>query len=147
MILPPPQQQPPGNRIRALFLFQHLQVLPISATKTSQASGANAGAPLPAATIESVHSINFARNLKEYRSPKLAMLMSLILPGAGQVYAKSNLWAAAFGVIEVGLISTGVALSAKSKTVSNNAHAFANQHYDTNAYKQYTSILKVIFTQ
>ncbi|MGA2507793.1 MAG: hypothetical protein ABSF80_09990 [Chitinispirillaceae bacterium] len=113
-----------------------------SATKTSQASGANAGAPLPAATIESVHSINFARNLKEYRSPKLAMLMSLILPGAGQVYAKSNLWAAAFGVIEVGLISTGVALSAKSKTVSNNAHAFANQHYDTNTYKQYTTYLK-----
>jgi hypothetical protein len=113
-----------------------------SATKTLQASGANAGAPLPAATIESVHSINFARNLKEYRSPKLAMLMSLILPGAGQVYAKSNLWAAAFGVIEVGLISTGVALSAKSTTVRNNAHAFANQHYDTNTYKQYTTYLK-----
>ena len=112
-----------------------------SATKSSQASGANAGTPLPAATIESVHSINFARNLKEYRSPKLAMLMSLILPGAGQVYAKSNLWAAAFGVIEVGLISTGVALSAKSKTVSNNAHAFANQHYDTSALKQYSKNL------
>jgi hypothetical protein len=117
-----------------------------SATKSLQtgASAANAGAtPLPAATIESVHSINFARNLKEYRSPKLAMLMSLILPGAGQVYAKSDLWAAAFGLVEVGIITTGVALSAKSKRVLNNAHSFADKHYDTSAFKQFTKDLKL----
>jgi len=114
-----------------------------SATKSlPTAQGASGGTPLPAATIESVHSINFARNLKEYRSPKLAMLMSLILPGAGQVYAKSDLWAAAFGLVEVGIITTGVVLSAKSKKVLNNAHSFADKHYDTSAFKQFTKDLK-----
>jgi hypothetical protein len=113
-----------------------------AALTAPKASASIAVVPSPAATIENAHSINFARNLKEYRSPKLAMLMSLILPGSGQVYAKSNLWAAAFGVIEVALISTGAALSAKATRIKNHAHAFADQHYDTTKFRQYTTDLK-----
>ena len=113
-----------------------------AAPSAPEASAPIAVVPSPAATIEDAHSINFARNLKEYRSPKLAMLMSLILPGSGQVYAKSNLWAAAFGVVEVALISTGAALSAKATRIKNQAHAFADQHYDTTKFRQYTTDLK-----
>ena len=67
-----------------------------SAAHTAQPAAAISAPP---AKIEDARAINFARNLKEYRSPKLAMLMSLVLPGSGQVYAKSNLWAAGFGAI------------------------------------------------
>jgi hypothetical protein len=97
----------------------------------------------PAPAVEDVHAINFARNLKEYRSPKLAMLMSLILPGSGQVYAKANLWAAAFGVVEAAVIGTGLALSAKSKRIKKDAHAFADKHYDTGSFSGYTNDLRI----
>jgi len=96
----------------------------------------------PAAKIENARAINFARNLKEYRSPKLAMLMSLVLPGSGQVYAKSNLWAAAFGAIEAAIITTGFTLSAKAAKVKKQAHGFADQHYDTAAMRGYLDSLK-----
>ena len=96
----------------------------------------------PAAKIEDARAINFARNLKEYRSPKLAMLMSLVLPGSGQVYAKSNLWAAGFGAIEAAIITTGFTLSAKATKVKKQARGFADQHYDTAAMRGYLDSLK-----
>jgi hypothetical protein len=94
------------------------------------------------ATIEQMHSINFARNLKEYRSPKLAMLMSLVLPGSGQIYAKANLWAAAFSVVEVALISTGLSMSAKSKRIKKDAHSYADKHYNSTDFQAYSTELK-----
>jgi hypothetical protein len=96
--------------------------------------------PAPA-DVGKEHAINFARNLKEYRSPKLAMLMSLILPGSGQVYATSNLSAAAFGVIEAAVVSTGLVLSAKARKVKKQAHDFADHHYDTTRFRSYLDSL------
>jgi hypothetical protein len=113
-----------------------------SAAKLLQKEPSAATVSQPAAAIIDGYSINFAKNLKEYRSPKLAMLMSLILPGAGQVYAKSTLWAVAFGVIETGIISTGVALSAKSKNVKKQARSYADQHYSPDRFKGYLDSLK-----
>jgi hypothetical protein len=100
------------------------------------------GNPSPAASVEDARSINFARNLKEYRSPKLAMLMSLILPGSGQVYAKSNIQAAVFGVIEVAVASTGFALSSKATTIKKQARDFADHHYDAARFMSYLDNLK-----
>jgi hypothetical protein len=113
-----------------------------SVTETSGGATDAPSALSAPAVIQDARSINFARNLKEYRSPKLAMLMSLILPGSGQVYAKSNLWAMAFGVIEVALVSTGFTLSAKAKNLKKEARTYADQHYSAPGFQQYTNDLR-----
>jgi hypothetical protein len=92
--------------------------------------------------IEKVRSINFAANLQGYRSPKLAMLMSLLLPGSGQVYAKSNWFAAGFLAVEAAVFGTGYAFISKSKTQKKNAHAFADSLYDVSKYETYSGDLK-----
>ena len=97
------------------------------------------------ATIESAHSINFARNLKEYRSPKIAMLLSLLLPGAGEIYAKNGVRATIFGVAEAGVIAAGVAYSVKGKNQTNEAHRFADQNYGADNFKKYYKNFKKIY--
>jgi hypothetical protein len=97
--------------------------------------------------IEKVRSINFSANLQEYRSPKLAMLMSLLLPGSGQVYAKSNLLAAGFLALEAAVFGTGYAFIAKGKSKKKEARAYADSHYDTTKYKGYSSDLKQYLSQ
>ncbi len=88
--------------------------------------------------IGATGSINFARNLKDYRSPKVAMLMSLIIPGTGQVYAAHHSWKAAiYGAVEVGMIATGVAINFKGKKGLRDAHKFADQHYSLQKYLSY----------
>lgn len=106
------------------------------------AAAFSAAFPSGKAEIEDTRSVNFARNLKEYRSPKLAMLMSLILPGSGQVYAKSNLWAAAFGAVEAAVIGVGFAMASKANRLKREAHNYANQHYDTAAMRGYLDSLR-----
>jgi hypothetical protein len=74
---------------------------------TSAAVVPSAAKPKAAATIEDARPINFARNLKEYRSPKLAMLLSLAIPGLGQVYIgkRTNyLKAGAYVAVEAAII-------------------------------------------
>jgi hypothetical protein len=97
---------------------------------------------VPVAKIENARSINFAANLKDYRSPKLAMLMSLIVPGSGQFYAESNWWGAGFLVVEAALIGTGLVYSAQSNAKKSKAHAFADTAYDAKKFKTYTDSLK-----
>jgi len=96
--------------------------------------------PVPA-TIEQVHSLNFARNLKEYRSPKLAMLMSLILPGSGELYAQSDIWAAGFVVAEAALIATGASLASTATKKKQAAYSYANKHYSDSAMIHYLDSL------
>lgn len=94
-------------------------------------------------TVGSTGSINFARNLKDYRSPKLAMLMSLIIPGTGQVYAAHHSWKAAiYGAVEVGMIATSAVLRTKGVQKEKNAHKFADQHYNMDKYLNYQQALK-----
>jgi hypothetical protein len=88
-------------------------------------------------TIEATNSINFARNLKEYRSPKIAMLLSFLLPGAGEIYAKNGVRATAFGIVEAGIIAAGAAYSVKGKNQIDEAHGFADQHYSADRFKTY----------
>jgi hypothetical protein len=88
-------------------------------------------------------SINFAKNMKDYRSPKLAMLMSLVLPGSGQVYAAHHSWKAAiYGVVEVGMIATSAVLRTKGIKKENDAHKYADQHYNMDKYLNYQRVLK-----
>jgi hypothetical protein len=115
-----------------------------ASTTLSTPADAAEKAAAAAVTIDKVRSVNFAANLKDYRSPRLAMLLSLILPGAGQAYAKSTIWAAGFVAVEAVVIGTGVALAAKSRSAKRNAHAYADAHYRVtgdSSFKSYADSL------
>lgn len=91
--------------------------------------------------VENTNSINFAKNLKNYRSPRVAMLLSAILPGAGEVYAKNGLRAAFFGAVEIGIIGAGIAYSAKGTREIDEAHSFADQHFNKQKFNRYYKAL------
>jgi hypothetical protein len=145
----------PGDSAKTAVLQDSIKT-PVSADSAGMAaqvkpdSGATAAAvtlPKPKALadntkIEKVRSINFAANLKEYRSPKLAMLMSLILPGSGQVYAKSNWVAAGFLAVEAAVFGVGYAFISKGQRQKHDAHKYADSHFDTLKYKQYYADLE-----
>jgi hypothetical protein len=89
------------------------------------------------AKIENTKLINFAHNLNQYRSPKLAMLFSFLLPGSGQLYARHKLKTAVFGAAELAIIGTGTALAVKGSKEMKKAHKFADEHYSVENFKSY----------
>ncbi|MBD3243304.1 MAG: hypothetical protein GF331_22125 [Chitinivibrionales bacterium] len=98
-------------------------------TQTVTSLPTDTGRPIEA-RIEDARSVNFARNLEEYRSPKLAMFLSLLVPGLGQAYAKSNWKTALFGVLELGIIGVSVGYNVAGRNATEDAYDFADQHYD-----------------
>jgi hypothetical protein len=110
-----------------------VQILPVDTLK-KQAEIAKPAAP---AKVEAAKSINFARGVKEYRSPKLAMLLSLLVPGLGQAYVKSYVKAGLFFAADVAIISTSVAFSTIGKNQYNQATAFADRNYSVSKMSSY----------
>jgi hypothetical protein len=103
--------------------------------------------PVGPARVEEVKSINFAKNLKEYRSPKLAMFLSLLVPGVGQAYARNYWKTAIFGVLEAGIIGVSIAYNVKGNNQTDDAHAFAKKHYDpsnTQFESYYNSLVHMV---
>jgi hypothetical protein len=94
------------------------------------------------AIIEKASSINFARNLKEYRSPRTALFLSLLLPGAGQAYAKRYVKTAIFGAIEIAAIASAVGYSRKGRTARTSAWKFADSHYSSQKMMHYYETLE-----
>jgi hypothetical protein len=95
--------------------------------------------PMAPAAIESIHSINFAKNQKDYRSPKLAMLLSLVVPGLGQAYVKQYVKTGIFVALEATAIGFSVAFNNKGKKQYADATTFADNNYNDNSnVTQYT---------
>ncbi len=87
--------------------------------------------------IEEARPINFARNLKDYRSPKLAMFLSLLVPGLGQAYVKSYVKAGLFIAAEAAIIGASVVYSNKGSSKYNQATAFADRNYSVSTMQNY----------
>ncbi len=87
------------------------------------------GKPPVTTTIERARSIDFAKNLKDYRSPKKAMFMSLLLPGLGQAYTKKYWKTALFGAIEASLVGFAVKNAVDGRDKMEDARNFADDHY------------------
>jgi hypothetical protein len=117
-----------------------------SATIAVKAQRHLAVAPPAAIAVENVRSINFAKNLREYRSPRLAMLMSLIVPGLGQAYTKHYLKAGLFVLVEAAIISYSVAYSQLGKSSFTQAKNFADDHYSYNTFLNYYNSLGAWFS-
>ena len=91
--------------------------------------------------IEKTRSINFAKNFKEYRSPKLAILLSLLVPGTGQAYAHHKLKAGIFGAVEVAFITAGAIVGYQGTKHVNAARSFADDHYSLDSMSAYHQLL------
>jgi hypothetical protein len=98
-------------------------------------------------TVENIHSINFAKNLKDYKSPKLAMLMSLLVPGLGQVYVKRYYKAGIFFALEATSIGFNVYFNNLGKKKLKDAHTFADKNYNDSLMLQYYKNLFNLFSE
>jgi hypothetical protein len=96
--------------------------------------------------IEKARSINFSRNLKEYRSPKKAMFMSLLIPGLGQAYSKQYWKTALFGAIEIGLIGLSAKFIYEGNQEKNRARKFADQNYNVKKFIEFYDNFSIYIT-
>ncbi len=100
--------------------------------------------PAKPVIIEDAHPMNFARNLKEYRSPKLAMLLSLVVPGLGQAYIGrpgNYVKAGAFLAVEAAIIGVSAYYNNKGNKQYNQAKNYANTYYSYDSMMAYYSKL------
>jgi len=108
-------------------------------------SGAESAADTGPAIVEEGRTINFAQNLKEYRSPRVAMLLSLLVPGLGQAYSRSYVKTAAFGAAEVAAIGVAVYFNSVANSKRNEARKFADGHFEVNRIREYDRQLREEF--
>ena len=99
-------------------------------------------APAKPVKIEEARAINFAKNLKDYRSPKLAMLMSLCIPGLGQAYIKNYWRGGLYLAAEAAIISISVVFMNKGKDKYNQATGFADRNFSATKMQTYYSDLE-----
>jgi hypothetical protein len=99
------------------------------------------------AVIEDGRAVNFAQNLKEYRSPRVAMLLSLLLPGLGQAYARSYIKAAAFGAAEVAAISAAVYFNSMAASKRDEAYRWADKRFNAQNMADYETRLREAFVE
>ena len=99
-------------------------------------------APAKPVKIEEARAINFAKNLKDYRSPKLAMLMSLCIPGLGQAYIKNYWRAGLYLAAEAAIISISAVFMNKGKDKYNQATAFADKNFSATKMSTYYNDLE-----
>ncbi|NWF90465.1 MAG: hypothetical protein HXY50_13515 [Ignavibacteriaceae bacterium] len=79
---------------------------------------------------------NFQVNNK--KSPMLGGLMSLIIPGAGEVYAEQYWKAAVFLAVEAAVITTAIIYDKKGDDKTADFENFANQNWSAKRYAEWT---------
>jgi hypothetical protein len=92
--------------------------------------------------VEDGRTVNFAQNLADYRSPRLAMLLSLLVPGLGQAYSRNYVKAGGFVAAELAVIGVAVYFNAVGKSKKEDAHKFADRHFSVDSLKKYEEQLR-----
>ncbi|MCK9279038.1 MAG: hypothetical protein M0P71_00195 [Melioribacteraceae bacterium] len=72
------------------------------------------------------------------KSPLVAGAMSFAVPGAGQLYSESYIKGAAFLVLEVAAIYTGLVYDKKGDDQTEVFQEYAGQHWDVKRYAKWT---------
>jgi chemotaxis protein histidine kinase CheA len=71
----------------------------------------------------------FKKKGREYRSPKKALFMSFLLPGAGQAWAKSWKRGLAFLAVDLGILGFVINYRLKGKEKMQDAYDYADAHW------------------
>jgi hypothetical protein len=94
------------------------------------------------ASVAEERTIDFHRNLSQYRSPQKAFLYSLLLPGFGQAYNKNYWRTGLYAAVEIGMITGAIYFRKDATKIRKEAENFAETHFDTtklsNFYKTLT---------
>lgn len=72
------------------------------------------------------------------KSPVIAGLLSLVVPGAGEVYTENYLKAAAFVAVEVGAIAFAVTYNKKGDNQTSTFQQYADGHWSIKRYAEWT---------
>ncbi|MCL2844954.1 MAG: DUF5683 domain-containing protein [Chitinivibrionia bacterium] len=96
------------------------------------------------AIVMSERSIDFARNVAEYRNPQRALLFSLLVPGLGQVYNRDFVRAGIYAAAEVGFIIGAVYFRRDSRRLRNEAHRHADRYFDSERLRQFYTEIGII---
>ena len=72
------------------------------------------------------------------KSPMLAGLLSIVLPGAGELYSGDYLKAAVFAAVEVGAIAFAVSYNKKGDNQTNYFQNYADGHWSIKRYAEWT---------
>jgi len=101
-----------------------------------------------AAVVASERSIDFARNVAEYRNPQRALLFSLLVPGLGQIYNRDYARAGVYFAAEIGFISGAVYFRRTARKMQDDAHKFARDNFDTDKIANfYTELAEFVRLQ
>ncbi|MCH7773824.1 MAG: hypothetical protein IH784_05390, partial [Bacteroidetes bacterium] len=76
-------------------------------------------------------------DLPDKKSPVLAGVMSLVLPGSGELYVGEYLKAAIFFAVEVTLITVAVVNNNEGDKLTAEFEAFADEHWSAVDYSEY----------
>ncbi|MFA3782904.1 hypothetical protein ABRY23_07575 [Melioribacteraceae bacterium 4301-Me] len=85
---------------------------------------------------EKINELNDS-GIKNTKSPFLAGLLSLIVPGTGEFYSKSYIKAGIFFVAEVTAVTVGLIYNKKGDDQTNFFQNFADEHWSVVRYAQY----------
>src|SRR5690606_4489786 len=72
------------------------------------------------------------------KSPMLGGLMSLIIPGAGELYAGDYLKSVIFAAVEAAVITVALTYDGKGDTQTEKFQKFADEHWSVKRYAQWT---------
>jgi hypothetical protein len=93
------------------------------------------------ASVGESHSVDFSRNLSQYRSPQKALFYSLLVPGLGQAYNKKYWRTGLYAAIEVGMITGAVYFRKDARRLQSYARDFADQNFDRQLLENFYSTL------
>lgn len=89
------------------------------------------------AGVADERSIDFSRNLTEYRQPQRALFYSLLLPGLGQAYNKDYWRTGLYAAIEVGMITGAIYFKQDAKKIRKKAENYADDHFDSEKLEKF----------
>lgn len=87
---------------------------------------------------EENHAVEYNFQTNDRKSPFLGGLMSLVIPGAGEIYAGEYIKAGIFIAIEATVITTAVIYDKKGDDKTAEFENFANENWDIKRYAEWT---------
>ena len=125
--------------MRWLIIFSLMVAAAASATDWQQFSLDTQHPTLALNQQDADSVIKSTSTVVQKKSAKAAVFMSALVPGAGQIYAKSWLKGAAFIALEAAAWTFYAINTQEGNEIRDEFHAYANEHWSETAYFQWLS--------